>query len=141
MRANGVPDFPDPTAGGGFDFHASVGVISSPAFQAAHAKCAKLMPGPGGPGGGSFPPQVTAHALVQLRRVAQCMRRHGISGFPDPSTARPPNLDPGQYSEITDYEGAFLLFPGTIDMQSPAWNQAAAAACGALAESFNHPHH
>ena len=33
----------------------------------------------------------------------------------------------------------FLLFPATIDMQSPAWVEAAAA-CDSLAESFNHPH-
>jgi hypothetical protein len=68
------------------------------------------------------------------------MRRHGISDFPDPRATRPPNLGLGEYSEITDYEGAFVVFPATIDMQSPAWNHAAAA-CGALAESFNHPHH
>ena len=68
------------------------------------------------------------------------MRAHGISDFPDPQITPPPNPSPGQYSEITDYEGVFLLFPATIDLQSPAWEQAAAA-CGALAESFNHPHH
>jgi hypothetical protein len=67
------------------------------------------------------------------------MRQHGISDFPDP-TLRPPDLNPGEYFEITDYEGVFLLFPATIDMQSPAWKHAAAA-CGPLAESFNHPHH
>jgi len=78
--------------------------------------------------------------MAQLRSVAQCMRLHGISDFPDPRTTRPPNLSLGEYSEITDYEGVFLLFPATIDMQSPAWEQAAAA-CGPLAESFDHPHH
>ena len=140
MRANGVPTFPDPAPGGGFAFHASAGFISSPAFKAAQARCGKLLPTPGGPGGPSFPPQVTAHALAQLRTVAQCMRAHGISGFPDPRSTRPPNLGLGEYSVITDYEGAFLLFPATINMQSPAWDQAAAA-CGPLAESFNHPHH
>jgi hypothetical protein len=142
MRANGVPSFPDPNAGGGFSFHMSPGFTSSPAFRAAQAKCHKLLPaGPGGPGGQSFSPQVEARALAQLREVAQCMRQHGISDFPDPRTTRPPNLGlVGEYSEITDYEGVFLVFPATIDMQSPAWTRAAAA-CGGLAESFNHPHH
>jgi hypothetical protein len=140
MRSSGVPNFPDPQAGGGFDFHASAGVISSPAFKAAQAKCGRLLPRPTGLGGGSFPPQVKAQALVQLRGVAQCMRQHGISDFPDPRTTAPANLSLGGYSEITDYEGVFLLFPATIDMQSPAWEHAAAA-CGSLAESFNHPHH
>ena len=83
---------------------------------------------------------VAGVALAQLRTVAQCMREHGISDFPDPRSTRPSDLSLGRHSEITDYEGVFLLFPATIDMQSPAWEQAAAA-CGTLAESFDHPHH
>jgi hypothetical protein len=137
MRANGVPNFPDPQPGGGFEFHPSV---SSPAFRAAQAECGKLLPDPLASGDGSLPPRVKAQALAQLRTVAQCMRQHGIAGFPDPRLTPPPNLGLGEYSEITNYEGVFLLFPATIDMQSPAWEQAAGA-CGALAESFNHPHH
>jgi hypothetical protein len=140
MRTNGVPSFPDPEPGGGFAFHASHAVISSPAFKTAQAKCAKLMPGPLGGGGQSVPPQEQSQALAQLRNVAQCMRQHGVPDFPDPQTTRPANVSMGQYSEITNYKGVWLLFPATIDMQSPAWKQAAAA-CGALAESFNHPHH
>jgi hypothetical protein len=142
MRANGVPNFPDPLPGGDFLFDAGAVNRAAPAVQAANAKCQKFAPHPpGGPGGGSdFSSQVKAHALAQLRQVAQCMRQHGIADFPDPRTARPTDVSPGQYSEITDYQGVFLLFPATIDMQSPAWNRAAAA-CGALAVSFNHPHH
>jgi hypothetical protein len=143
MRANGVPNFPDPQAGGGFLFSTAGINPAAPAVKAAQAKCQKFAPQPpGGPSGGgsSVPPQEQAHALAQLRTVALCMRQHGVSDFPDPRTTRPPNLSPGQYSVITDYEGAFLLFPATIDMQSPAWEQAATA-CGPLAESFNHAHH
>jgi hypothetical protein len=141
MRANGVSSFPDPEpGGGGFDFHASAGVASSPVFKGAQAKCQSLLPGPGGAGGPSSSPQEKAQALAQLRSVAQCMRQHGISSFPDPTLNRPPNVGLGQYSEITDYEGVWLLFPAALDLQSPAW-QRAAAACGALAESFTHPHH
>jgi hypothetical protein len=142
MRSNGVPNFPDPNPGGGFLFNAAGVNPAAPAVRAANAKCQTFAPHPpGGPGrGNSFPPRVTAQALAQLRTVAACMRRHGISDFPDPRTTSPPDLSLGKYSEITDYEGVFLLFPATIDMQSPAWEQAAAA-CGSLAESFNHPHH
>lgn len=140
MRANGVSDFPDPQPGGGFAFHASASLISSPAFQAAQARCAKLMPGPLGPGGQTASPQQVAQALAQLRKVAQCMRAHGVRDFPDPRATRPTSLSPGEYGQITDYKGAWLLFPATINMQSPAWTRAAAA-CGPLAESFNHPHH
>ena len=45
MRSNGLPNFPDPKAGGGFLFHTSAGVDpSSPAFKAAQAKCKKFLP-------------------------------------------------------------------------------------------------
>ncbi len=141
MRANGVPNFPDPQPGGGFLFSTAGINPAAPAVQAARAKCQRFAPlPPGGPGGTSFSGEEKTQALAQLRGVAQCMRQHGISDFPDPRTTRPPNLSLGEYSEITDYEGVFLLFPATIDMRSPAWEQAAGA-CGALAESFNHPHH
>jgi hypothetical protein len=141
MRANGVPNLPDPAPGGGFLFTTAGINPYAPAVEAARAKCQKFAPHPpGSPGGTTDSAQEEAHALAQLRGVAQCMRRHGISDFPDPRTTRPANLSLAEYSNITDYEGAFLLFPATIDMQSPAWEQAAAA-CGALAESFNHPHH
>jgi hypothetical protein len=140
MRANGVSNFPDPSPGGGFAFHASGEVVASPTFKAAQAKCQRLMPGPGGPGGPTSSPQEQAQGLAQLRTVAQCMRRHGISDFPDPRPTQPPNVSLGKYSEITNYMGVWLLFPATIDMQSPAWEHAAAS-CGSLAESFNHPHH
>jgi hypothetical protein len=45
MRANGVPNFPDPKPGGGFSFPAS----PAPAFSAAKAKCQKLLPNGGAP--------------------------------------------------------------------------------------------
>lgn len=140
MRADGVSNFPDPQPdGGGFNFHASAAVISSPAFKAAQAKCHTLLPGPLGSAAGSFSPQEQAQALAQLRSVAQCMRRHGIADFPDPTLTRP-NPGLGRYTEITNYEGVWIAFPATIDLQSPAWERAAAA-CGPLAEGFTHPHH
>jgi hypothetical protein len=140
MRANGVPNFPDPVPGRGFVFNAAGINPPAPAVSAARVKCQKFAPIPPGAGGAGSSPQEQARALAQLRTVAQCMRKHGVGNFPDPRATRPPNLSLGAYSEITDYEGVFLLFPATIDMQSPAWKQAAAA-CGSLAESFNHPHH
>jgi hypothetical protein len=39
---------------------------------------------------------------------------------------------------ITDYDGAILLFPSTLDTQAPAYTQAAAA-CGAA--FLARPHH
>lgn len=140
MRASGVPNFPDPLPGGGFAFNPAGIDRGAPAVKAAQAKCQRFAPQPpGGPSAGSSGPP-SAQALAQLRTVARCMRAHGVSDFPDPQTSAPRNLSLGEYSNITNYEGVFLLFPASIDMQSPAW-QRAAAACGPLAESFNHPHH
>ena len=139
MRANGVSNFPDPSPNGG-NFDVTGVDRSSPAFRAAQIKCGKYMQSPLSAGSSGDTPQQEAKAMTQLRTVAQCMRAHGISDFPDPRATAPANVGLGEYSEITNYMGVFLLFPASINMQSPAWNQAAAA-CGPLAESFNHPHH
>jgi len=138
MRANGVPNFPDPLPGGGFTFNPSPGATSSPAFKAAQAKCQKYLPRVGVLSPGAPP---SAQTLAQLRQIAQCMRQHGVPQFPDPRSTPPPqsSVNSGAYSVITNYKGAILLFPATIDRQSPAYEQAAAA-CGAGFLDGQHPH-
>jgi hypothetical protein len=127
MRANGVPTFPDPKPGRGALFAIPSGTSpAAPAFRAAEAKCQKLL-------GGGFPsPGAATHpsaqTLAKLLRISICMRQHGISQFPDPTTTRPVN--PTGVGVITDFDGAILLFPATINLQSPAYRQALAA-CGA----------
>ncbi|MGO9977554.1 MAG: hypothetical protein ACLP01_33130 [Solirubrobacteraceae bacterium] len=57
MRSRGVPNFPDPSAGGG-GVNLTSGVnAQSPAFKAARRACAKLVPG--GKPGGSRPPRAS----------------------------------------------------------------------------------
>ncbi len=127
MRAHGVPKFPDPAPGGGFLFPAGAGVDpSSPAVEAAQAKCAKLLPGVGpAPGSTTHP---STQWLARMVRAAQCMRRHGISGFPDPGTSVPAHPFPaGGTGVISDIDGVIFVFPSTLDMQSPAFTRAAAA--------------
>jgi hypothetical protein len=68
--------------------------------------------------------------MAKLLRIARCMREHGIHQFPDPNYTRPSNITPGKYSVITDYDGAFLLFPRNMDLQAPAYRRALGA-CGA----------
>jgi hypothetical protein len=125
MRASGVPNFPDPKAGGGFLFHASAGVNpSSPTFKAAQAKCHKLMPGGGPPSTTNPSPQTLARFL----RIARCMRQRGVEDFPDPRTSVPSNpFGSGGAGVISDIEGVIFIFPSTIDQQSPAFARAAAA--------------
>jgi hypothetical protein len=126
MRANGVPSFRDPTPG-------SVGCVpvqnnpAAPAFQAAQTRCEKLVPGSGPPGSGRPP---SAQTLAKLLKIARCMRRHGVPHFPDPQASVPSNLSPGGFQEITDFDGAILTFPVTINLQAPAYRQALTA-CGA----------
>ena len=129
MRANGVPSFPDPDAGGGFSFRAGSGIDpSSPAFKAARATCQKLLPGGGPPGPGATT-HPSAQALAQMVTVAQCMRRHGLPDFPDPRTSVPANPFPAGSpgGVISDIGGVILVFPGTFDLQSPLFTRAAAA--------------
>jgi hypothetical protein len=129
MRSGGVPNFPDPRAGGGFLFHTGAGVDpSSPAFQAAQAKCRRFLP----PGPGSGPPP-SAQAVAKMLGVARCMRGHGVPNFPDPRTTVPSNpraaLGGSGKGVISDIEGVILVFGPTIEMQSPAFTRAADA-CG-----------
>jgi hypothetical protein len=139
MRSSGVPNFPDPNPGGGFRFHRNASVRSSPAFRAAQAKCQRFIPG-GGPLSPGAPP--SARTMAELVRIASCMRRHGIAQFPDPLSTAPPqsSANLGKYQEITNYEGAILLFPATLNMRAPAYEQAAATCGSGFLGYGQHPH-
>jgi len=124
MRSHGVPNFPDPntSAGGvGFSIKSSSGVNpASPSFQAAQTACRKLLPG-GGPGS----EKPSAATTAQMLTISECMRAHGVSGFPDPTTTPPSS--PAGYSGVLARDGVFFAIPTTIDIQSPAVRQAATA--------------
>jgi predicted metal-binding protein len=81
MRAHGVTNFPDPTSRGALTLDKTT--IESPQYRLASQACRSLAPA--GSQSGSVNPQVEAQAL----RFAQCMRSHGVSNFPDPSTSSP----------------------------------------------------
>jgi hypothetical protein len=124
MRSHGVPNFPDPnTSGGGvhISIKSSSGINpASPSFQAAQKACAKLLPA-GGPGSG----KPSAATEAQMLATSECIRRHGVSGFPDPTTTPPSS--PAGYSGVLGRNGLFFAIPTTIDIQSPAVRQAATA--------------
>jgi len=127
MRSNGLPNFPDPNGSGGFAFHASAEMNpSSPAFKAAQAKCRKLMPGGGPPGPGSTT-NPSPQTLARFLSIARCMRGHGIYDFPDPRTSVPSNPFGSGAGVISNIEGVILIFPSTIDQQSPTFTRAAGA--------------
>jgi hypothetical protein len=124
MRSHGVPNFPDPgSGGGGFQITAGSGINPrSPAFQAAQRTCFKLLPG-GGPGRGGN----SEARRLQLLRLAECMRRHGLTTFPDPSNS-PPSAPPAGGGIAFGGGGSFLAIPQTL-INSPGFQQAATA-CG-----------
>lgn len=121
MRSHGVPNFPDPSSGGGIQLPPGTNP-QSPTFRSAQSACVKLMPGPGGPLGHD-----SEARKLQLLHLAQCMRRHGISTFPDP-TANPPSGPPAGGGIAFGAPGAVISVPLTM-IQSPGFRQAATA-CG-----------
>jgi hypothetical protein len=92
MRANRVPNFPDPTGNGvgimgelmkapnGQTISVNGVSVNSPAFRSAMANCHQYLP---------QPPAPTASQLAKIRALmvtwAKCMRSHGLPDFGDPT--------------------------------------------------------
>jgi hypothetical protein len=78
MRSHGVPNFPDPDSSGALP---KVGPqqlgVSSSEFEAAQNACAPLLR--------PSDAQVLA-TLSGMRDFARCMRSHGVTDWPDPTT-------------------------------------------------------
>ena len=117
MRSHGVPNFPDPTTGHGIQFTSSSGLDpASPAFKSARSACKKVLPG-GGPGNA---PPPSASDLHQALVWAQCIRKHGVPNFPDPSAS---------VHEGLFFRGVGFAVGAGFNPQSPAFRHAQAA-CG-----------
>jgi hypothetical protein len=81
MRTHGVTRFPDPAGNGALTLDKTT--IDSPQFRSASQACRSLAPA------GSQNGTVSPHVQAQALRFAGCMRSHGVSTFPDPSTSGP----------------------------------------------------
>jgi len=77
MRANGVPNFPDPGPGG---YHTSGINLQSPAAQDASNVCEKHLH----QSASGHPPPTPENVQRQELKLAQCMRANGVPNFPDP---------------------------------------------------------
>lgn len=118
MRSHGVPNFPDNgitiiSQGGhtNVEFRLPASIGQSPQYQSASEACRKLLPNVGQTGGLS--PKVTA----ELLKFSNCMRSHGVTNFPEPSST-----------------GLMIRAgtgPGEINPNSPQF-QAASKACRSL---------
>jgi signal transduction histidine kinase len=71
--------------------------------------------------------------IAYWRDVARCMRRRGVAGFPEPLSSVPRGRV--SISEVSDRDGAILLFPASVDQQSPSFRRAASG-CGFYEDSF-----
>lgn len=106
MRANGMPNFPDPQhfVGGNPKLTIRQLGMSGPKFQTAMNACAHLLPT--GPGATQQTAQQQRAQLAAELSFARCMRGHGLARFPDPTAL-------GQLSvEMVQAQG--------IDVHSPA---------------------
>jgi hypothetical protein len=117
MRANGVTNFPDPSAGGGLQLSRSISssaltvngvTLSGPVSEKAERTCKKYLPGAGGP-----PPPMSPRQKQQFLAFSRCMRAHGVPSFPDP----------------TFPAGGGIRLQGPADADSPAFRKADGA-CG-----------
>jgi hypothetical protein len=85
LRTHGAPNWPDPVQGPFgiwvFSSTPSSPLPTGPSVQAAQTACRKLQP----------QQQLTAaqrqELLSQALKYSDCMREHGVTDFPDPSTA------------------------------------------------------
>jgi hypothetical protein len=103
MRANGVPDFPDPNAKGEFEY----GVSVSPAvWKRAVDSCKDLQPP------GTLSADRTPEEQSAALEFAQCVRDNGVKDFPDPVEGEP-LIDTTQIPSSDTPEGMTLLNAAT----------------------------
>jgi len=121
MRSHGVSNFPDPSANGGFNLNPTGINMASPAAKAAATACASLLPV-------KTPPhqQPTAAAYARLVHWAQCMRRHGVPGMPDPKPDPPPGPESGgsqPFGTLMGDGGYWVGIPASVNAHSAAFLQ------------------
>jgi hypothetical protein len=84
MRANGVPDIPDPTGPIVKIPTADALGVGSSRLQAAESTCRRLLPN-----GGEPPNQAEQQQLLRgMLSFSRCLRSHGVSDWPDPTIGR-----------------------------------------------------
>ncbi|MFC6019510.1 hypothetical protein ACFP2T_25290 [Plantactinospora solaniradicis] len=94
MRANGVPEYPDPEFDGGAVNLSLPEGTDRQKVEAAQQKCKQHLPN------GGEPAKLDPAAREQIREYAKCMRANGVPKFPDPdenggiSIEGGPDLDP-----------------------------------------------
>jgi hypothetical protein len=115
VRANGMPDFPDPVveSNGHYGWPDSAPRTTPQVEQNCRAQFAALPPG-----GSASPAPPSAADLAQLRSLATCLRSNGYPGWPDPgSDGRFPLA---QVSAIAGFKKAVQSPPVACAVDVPA---------------------
>jgi hypothetical protein len=82
IRADGVPDYPDPYSNGEEPPGTKELFVNNARFREASDTCRHLLPNGGHP---TQTPQANALSEAGAVRFAGCMRGHGYPAFPDPT--------------------------------------------------------
>ena len=98
VRANGVPNFPDPDPNGALDLDLGKLGVGKDKLDAADRKCKQYMPN------GGEPQKIDPAKLELARQYSRCMRENGVPKFPDPDAYGGIALDPDKLG--TDPIGA-----------------------------------
>jgi hypothetical protein len=105
MRQHGLPNFPDPKAGGGgysLSFGSENGIDPhSPQFKNAQQTCKKLLPN-----GGTANSQEQAKQLQEALKYARCIRSHGVPNFPDPKLHAGGGIEMGEATNSPQFKTA-----------------------------------
>ena len=137
MRSQGVPNYPDPDSSGQLPkTDAQLLGVSTSRYRAAQQACRHLLPA-----GGSLqqqeaqcmltsdcPPALVQQMLAADRKLARCMRSHGVPNFPDPT------IDTGAHRGVPFFD----LSKEGIDDHSPQIGPKMAE-CGRLTRGLSVP--
>jgi hypothetical protein len=91
MRNHGVSNFPDPKVSSSGPGDTAIAMVvpktfsSEPGFSSAIKACRGILPGPGNGNPAEVAQQQQQHKQVLLA-FAKCLRMHGLTNFPDPSS-------------------------------------------------------
>jgi hypothetical protein len=122
MRAKGVTNFPNPVVSAqSVSLELTPAMASSPKFNAAQAACQKYLPP------GSASQQITTKDQAAYLKAADCMRAHGIVGFPDPVFSgggvgfpRPKGMDANSTQFLRAREICEMLIPAGLPFSKEA---------------------
>lgn len=122
MRTHGVAGFPDPNVSGNtVKLVLPASLAKSPKFASARRACRKYAPAK------LAPPQITTADQADYLKAAECMRSHGIAGFPDPKFSNgtvtwpiPPGMDTNSTQFLRAREICQMLIPAGLPYSKEA---------------------